>query len=259
MAKKNKVIILFNDVGEEFIKLYFYQNDYKVNEELIKLNNFELENGFLISEEGVASRIKELINDYNEAYLLVNSHLNIKSIFALPNISNKKKLTFYQKDLKDTFPNYKDNYLVDYYENKTKLGSIFHTNLINSTLISSLKKVVKLANLKLVMYNLLDYHMYNYFKHISKSGCFYYQIDSIGMFSLIDEGQNISFISFLNEENEIKSKFLSFISKREIEIEKLKLDIIYTPNLSAVQNINSVDIQVIDDDIFNKFVFKGMR
>ena len=79
------------------------------------------------------------------------------------------------------------------------------------------------------------------------------------MFSLIDEGQNISFISFLNEENEIKSKFLSFISKREIEIEKLKLDIIYTPNLSAVQNINSVDIQVIDDDIFNKFVFKGMR
>lgn len=258
MARKRSLIIFYNDVGYNFFKLLFYVNK-KLDEEItISLEDFEIEKGQFISEENMAKKIKTHAVDVGETYLLINSEKVIKNNLVLPKMAHSKAMSLFMKDLKESFDNFKNRYQIYYYENTSHLGYVFNSYLISENLLSSLKKIIKLADLKLKSFNLLSNYAYSKSKLIDKNGCFYYEIDQLSIFSLLNEGKNITFTSCLKDANQISKVFYSDICKHEFEVEKIQIDKIYYSNDDMLSFVG-VKKEKLSSSLFSDFYFKGIE
>lgn len=157
--KRQKTMFYFSNIAEPFLKIYCYKNAKLEKMVKISLADYQVENGTIVNVQKLATAILNENLDLANIDLVLQTNDCFKNVVSLPKMSPSKAKALYAKELKQDFPNLKQNYATFNTNIKHSLGHVFYTYFIPNTLIDNFKKLAVLLNLKIETVNLFGNYL----------------------------------------------------------------------------------------------------
>lgn len=255
--KKRKLIIHFNSIGTPFINLYLYMNDVLDRTELIKLEDYELENGIPVNINKVVDMINEFVFKVDQINLLISSDDTFKITTSLPKISKGRAMKIYKNEIKNENGDFKNKYYSNFELYKHSLGYIFYTYFLPMDVVTFFIKVASMLKTKLTKVDLFSHFIFNNVKNsIDEDFIYYYEDNNLSTFILSYGKAFSSYATFENNEKNINQKYVSILAKHAFELEKKEISVIHTNNKEKVEHLG----ETLDHKVtFKTYEFKGIN
>lgn len=261
---KRKAILFYNDVGNPFVRAFLYENDARVDEKEFDLPPYRLEGGAIKNEEALASDIKAAFPSIDELYLILSLEETFKGVTSLPKMNVLKAYSLLRKDLKDSFPNYKKNYLAFTSASRHPLGTIYYTYFIPLKVVECFRKVAAALGTKLKGVDLYSHYLATIAGEKEEKGtaCLAYE-KGIATLALSYGPAFVSGVSLAcSSPTDLNKGFLAYLSRHEMELEKKPIEQIFAFGEAAEEAEKlgyGVTIFDQDPDVFASFSFRGIK
>lgn len=261
---KRKAILFYNDVGTPFVRVFIYENDARAEEKEFDLPPYRLEGGVIKNEEALASDLKAAFPPLDELYLVLSLGETFKGVTSLPKMNVLKAYSLLRKDLKDSFPDYKKNYLTFTSASRHPLGTIYYTYFIPLKVVECFRKVTASLGVKLKGVDLYSHYLATLAGEKEEKGTAYIAYEK-GVATLaltygpaFVSGASLSCAS----ETELNKNILAYLSRHEMELEKRPIEQIFAFGDAAEEAEKlgyGLTIYDQDPDVFASFFFRGIK
>ncbi len=286
---KNHLDIIYFDMGNPSIFIKMFKGNKLIKILNIPLSSSQIENGVILNNEFIITKLKELVN--KERYsidLKIMSSSIFKSIISLPKISKGKAEKLKKKEIKNSYDKFNKSYHMIEDKYHYNLGVVYQESFIMNDLIKNWMKISKGSNLKLSSVQVFSGYLFDLIKDkkdieiiedlnldlLNQASqpkkkstkkkkdkmmdfALIYVKENTATFILSSSSQLINGYSFeFKDPDEVIKRFILVIGKHEIEFEKKPIRDIYVESdidLALNESFKNINVHKIHFKIFDEF------
>ena len=229
LPDRNRLELIYCDIGDPFIEARYFKNDKMIYSYHIDLYPSQVEKGKITNIDEIVKTLKEHFPDKYSIVLYICSDLIFNDINSLPKINFNRAVQLKNKEIKNDYDKYKENYKIIENSYKYNLGIVFNDYFVPSEIINSFRQIAKGLNSKISKTHLYGEYLFSCLRKVIKNDyAFIYTRGSMATFILVNNFRLVSCWSFKCESAEdVIKTFVLIIGKHELEIEKKVINEIY--------------------------------
>ncbi len=254
----HKTLVHYNTINKPFVAVYYYVNNELIKSNKLELMDYELDGLVPSGYNRVASFIMENSDDYSNFELIVSSDKVFKTTNAYPKMNKFKLIQLYNQEINQSVPNYKDKYTTSLSIYNGVSGSIYYTYFIPIEILYFFNKIAKAIKSRCSGIELYSHFLFKSVSEVIKDDfVLHYANDVFSTVMLSYNGVFTTYYNALNDEKEIMTKYVSYISKHLLELEKKDTSNFYSNKKELVKFMGE-DVKNIEID-FTKYRFNGVK
>lgn len=254
----HKTLVHYNTINKPFVEVYYYVNNELVKHNRLELMDYEIDGLVPSGYNRVASFITENSDDYSNFELVVSSDRIFKTTNAYPKMNKFKMLQLYSQEINQSVPGYKDKYSTSISVYNGEQSSIYYTYFIPIEIIQYFNKIAKSIKSRCAGVEIYSHFIFkSVSEHIKDDFVLHYSNDVFSSVILSYNGVFTTYFNAINDEQEIMTKYVSYISKHLLELEKKDTSNFYSNNKELVKFMGE-DVKDIEID-FTKYHFNGVK
>ena len=254
----HKTLIHYNTINKPFVEVYYYVNNELIKHNKLELMEYEIDGLVPSGYNRIASFITENSDDYSNFELIVSNDRVFKTTNAYPKMNKFKMLQLYSQEINQSVPGYKDKYSTSISAYNGEQSSIYYTYFIPIEILNYFNKIAKSIKSRCTGVELYSHYIFkSVSEHIKDDFVLHYANDVFSTVILSYNGVFTTYYNALNDEQEIRTKYVSFISKHLLELEKKDTNNFYSNNKELVPFMGD-DVKDIEID-FTKYHFNGVK
>ena len=254
----HKTLIHYNTINKPFVEVYYYVNNELIKHNKLELMDYEIDGLVPSGYNRIASFITENSDDYSNFELIVSNDRVFKTTNAYPKMNKFKMLQLYSQEINQSVPGYKDKYSTSISVYNGEQSSIYYTYFIPIEILNYFNKIAKSIKSRCTGIELYSHYIFkSVSEHIKDDFVLHYANDVFSSVILSYNGVFTTYYNALNDEQEIRTKYVSFISKHLLELEKRDTNNFYSNNKELVPFMGE-DVKDIEMD-FTKYHFNGVK
>ena len=254
----HKTLIHYNTINHPFVKIFYYVNNELIKSNKLDLADYEIDGLVPSGINRIASFITENSEDYSTFELLVSCDRIFKTTNAFPKMNRFKLLQLYSQEINQSIPDYKEKYTTSISLYNSPSNSIYYTYFIPIEIVNYFNKVAKAIKSRCSGIEIYSHYLFESLaEHIKDDFVLHYANEEFSSVILSYDGVFTTYYNTSNDEDEIMNKYVSFISKHLLELEKRDVLNFYSNKKELVKFMGD-DVKDVEID-FSKYHFNGVK